>query len=100
MENHLLEGTAEELAPYLAQHPDSRYRLIELIEGEEPAGSEPASPALDDKAKAALALLDSWIAEGKAADETTRREADREVEDFKRNMNANRAATGERPVYP
>lgn len=92
------EGTPRELASYLAQHPDRRFRLIELAE-EEPA-SEPSSPALEEKAKAALALLDAWIAEGKAADEKARREADREVEEFKRNMNANRAATGERPVYP
>ena len=57
------------------------------------------SAYLDDKAKVAIAMLDSWIAEGQAADEATRLEAERELEDFKRNMNANRVATGERLVY-
>ena len=94
------EGTPRELAPYLAKHPDHRFRLIGLDEDEEESPSEPSAPALVDKAKSALALLDTWIAEGQAADEKTRIEADREVEEFKRNMNANRAATGERPVYP
>ena len=59
-----------------------------------------SAPALDAKAKAALALLDSWIAEGEAADEQTRQEATQEVEEFKRNMNANRATTEERLIYP
>ena len=58
------------------------------------------TPALDDKARAAIAFLDARIAEGIAADADTRRQADEEVEEFKRNMNANRAATGERLVYP
>lgn len=96
---HIYEGTPQELVPYLAQRQKGRFRLIELEEDEGPAQEQP-NPVLDDKAKAPLALLASWIAEGKAADEKTRLEADREVEEFKRNMNANRAATGESPVYP
>ncbi len=98
MAQHVYEGTPQELAPYLAQHPDRRFRLTELADEE--STQEPTGPVLDEKAKAAIALLDAWIAEGKAADEQTRLEADREVEEFKRNMNANRAITGERPVYP
>ena|SRR5579863_4432957 len=100
MTQHIHEGTPGELAPYLAQHPDRRFRLIELADEEEDLTPDQPVPALDKKAQAALALLDAWIAEGKAADEKMRIEADREVEEFKRNMNANRAATGERPVYP
>jgi len=94
------EGTPRELAPYLARHPDRRFRLIELAEDEEETAQEQSGPVQSEKAKAAIALLDSWIAEGETADEKTRREADREVEEFKRNMNSNRAAAGERLVYP
>ncbi len=96
----IYEGTPQELAPYLAQHPDRRYRLIELGEENSTSSQERNSPLLDDKSRAALALLDAWIAEGESADEQTRLEADREVEEFKRNMNANRATLGERLVYP
>jgi hypothetical protein len=93
------EGTPQELAPYLVQHLDRRFRLIELTEGEEEAAPEQSASVLDEKAKAAIALLDVWIAEGKAADAEIRQEADLEVEEFKRSMNANRAATSERPAY-
>lgn len=96
----IYEGTPQELAPYLAERPDRRFRLIELTEGEEDTIQEQPASILDEKAKAAIALLDAWIAEGKAADAATRQEAERELEEFKRNMNANRAATGERLVYP
>ncbi len=74
------EGTAQELAPYLAQHPDRRFRLIEVTKAEEKAAMAQLAPALDDRARAAIALLDGWIAEGKAADEQTRMEAIQEVE--------------------
>lgn len=61
----------------------------------------PEEPApLDAKTAAAIAQLDQWIAEGLAADPETRRQADQEVEELKRNLNANRAATGERLVFP
>lgn len=66
-----------------------------------PAAVEPPSaPVIDAKAAAAIAFLDTRIAEGIAADPETRRLADEELEEFKRNMNANRAAAGERLVYP
>lgn len=94
MTQHIHEGTPQELAPYLAQHPDRKFRLIELAEGEGQSVPEPSTPVLDEKAKAAIVLLDAWIAEGKAANEKNRLEADQEVEEFQRNLNANRAATG------
>ena len=69
------------------------------IDAEQEQAAAPA-PVLDEKAKAAIALLDSWIAEGMNADPETKRQAEEELAEFKRNMNANRAATGERLVYP
>jgi hypothetical protein len=78
-------------------------RLIDAQVATTPAPPAPATlakPPLDPEQEAAIALLDSWIAEGLAADPQTRRQAEEELEEFKRNMNANRAATGERLVYP
>jgi hypothetical protein len=65
----------------------------------------PASPpdssssTISEKNKAAIAMLQSWIAEGLTADPEEVRQAEAEVEELKRNLNANRAATGERPVF-
>ena len=96
MAQQIIEGTPKELAHYFAQYPNRRFRVIEIPE----EAVKTAAPILDEKAKAAIALLDAWIAEGKNAGEDARQTAEREVEEFKRNMNANRAATGERLVYP
>lgn len=95
----IIDGTPDELADYLARHPDRKFRLIEIAEPEA-SGVTLTGAALNYKAKTAIALLDKWIAEGKAAGEETRREADREVEELKRNLTANRAATGEKLVFP
>ena len=62
--HHVIEGTPQELAPYLAQRPNGKFRLIEL---DETATPEPSAPVLSEKSKAAIALLDTWIAEGLAA---------------------------------
>ena len=67
MEQRIYEGTPQELAPFLAKNPNRRYRLIELSDDERQLEPQ-ASPPLDDKAKAAIALLDSWIAEGHRID--------------------------------
>ena len=61
---------------------------------------EEAKPVIDTEREAAIALLDSWIAEGMVADPETKRQAEEELAEFKRNMNVNRAATGDHPVYP
>ncbi len=41
---------------------------------------------LDSRAKAALNLLESWIAEGETADENAKLEADAEVAEFKKKL--------------
>ncbi len=46
-----------------------------------------------------IALLESWIAQA-PTDPDEIREAEEDLREFKRNMNANRAATGERIPYP
>ncbi len=58
-------------------------------------GTELIAPRMNAKRVAAIALLDTWIAEGIHADAETKQQADQEVEELKRNLNANRAGTGE-----
>jgi hypothetical protein len=67
-----------------------------------PAPTAPVkpAPALTAEQEAAIALLTSYL-EAKATDDLEEiRQAEQQLEEFKRNMNANRAATGERLVYP
>ena len=49
---------------------------------------------------AAIALLQSWLENERTDDPEEIRKAEEELEEFKRNMNANRAATGERLLFP
>ncbi len=50
-------------------------------------------------AKAIAALFAEWAEEDAAMTPEEREQASREAEEFQRNMNANRAATGEEPLY-
>ena len=52
------------------------------------------------KNAAAIALLRGWRSEEATTDPETIRQAEAELEELKRGLNANRAATGERPVFP
>lgn len=45
------------------------------------------------------ALVEAWEAEDATDDPAEIEAAERELAEFKANMNANRAATGERPVF-
>jgi hypothetical protein len=92
---HTYEGSPRELSQLLAQRPNGRFRLIEL--GDDITDDEAALP--DPKNAASIALLKSWIAQAPTDPEEIRR-AERELADFKRNMNANRATAGERLPYP
>jgi hypothetical protein len=58
------------------------------------------TPTLDAKQLAAIALLNSYLETEATDDPEEIRKAEEELEEFKRNMNANRAATGERLVFP
>src|SRR5579862_4973508 len=69
-------------------------QLIDAQLPEAPQESETA-PHLDAKTLAAIAMLDAWIEEGKKASPEERRLAEEELAELKRNMNANREATGE-----
>ncbi len=57
-------------------------------------------PEIDAKNAAAIAMLQSWIDEDATDDPEAIRQAEEELEELKRNLNANRAATGERLVFP
>jgi hypothetical protein len=73
-----------------------------LIDAQLPAVATNAETVreVDAKSAAAIALLDSWITEGANADEDTKRQAERELEELKEQLNANRAELGERRVFP
>jgi hypothetical protein len=101
MTQHIHEGTPQELAPYLAQRPQGRFRLIDLEEDAAPISTpDEAKPVIDAENAAAIALLQSWREQDATNDPEEIRQAEEELAEFKRNMNANRAATGERSVYP
>jgi len=55
--------------------------------------------SVDPANDASIALLQSWIAQAPTDPEGIR-EAEEDLLEFKRNMNANRATTGERLPYP
>ena len=95
------EGTPQELAPYLAQRPHRRFRLIELeAEDELTSAPDEAKPVIDAKNAAAIAYLDRRLKEEATDDPEEIRKSEEEYEELKRNLNANRAATGERLVFP
>src|SRR5690349_19275073 len=101
MAQRIYEGTPGELAPYLAQHPDRKFRLTDLEADEEAiAAPNVAKPAIDAENAAAIALLKSWRERDSTDDPNEIRQAEEDLAEFKRNMNSNRAATGERLVYP
>lgn len=58
------------------------------------------APVPDAENLAAIALLRSWLEEDATDDPEEIRKAEQELEEFRHNMNANRAAAGERLVYP
>ena len=57
-------------------------------------------PIIDAKNAAAIAMLQSWLEEDATDDPEQIRQAEIDLEELKRNLNANRAATGERLVFP
>ena len=65
-----------------------------------PEESEKPTAVIDDRSKAAIALLQSWMEQDATDDPAEIRKAEQDLEELKRNLNANRAATGERPVFP
>jgi hypothetical protein len=60
---------------------------------------EPKEVVVDEENARAIAQLQTWLDEGARATDEERAEAEAELAEFKRNMNANRALTGDHPVY-
>ncbi len=67
---------------------------------DERALSEGVPATIDARTAAAIAYLDRRIAEASAATPEENRKAQEEYEELKRNLNANRAATDDHPVFP
>ena len=57
-----------------------------------------SAPVVDAENAAAIAMFNQWIADEATDDPEEIRKADEEVAELRRNLNANRAATGERLV--
>jgi hypothetical protein len=69
----------------------------------QPSTVEPASappPPVGSVDTATLELLAAWKAEDATSDPEKLRQADQEIDEFKKAMNANRAAVGARPLFP
>ena len=70
---------------------------------EESAATAPAPPYaqdVDSKQDATITLLQSWIAEDATDDPEEIRQAEAELTEFKRNMNAPRREAGARLLFP
>ena len=103
-----LDLTPDEGARLLAAAGVTGIDLLAAIRDPEhhpakPAPSLPspsATPAnsVDPENAAAIALLRQWMEDDASDDPEEIRKADAEVEELRRNLNANRAATGERLV--
>ena len=100
-QHNIYEGTAQELARFLAQSPTRRFRLIEMDEDEESTSvPNTAKSVIDAENAAAIALLKSWREQEATDDPEEISKAEEDLAEFKRRMNANRTETGERLVYP
>ena len=92
IENRLQQEAAREgLSP-----GELARRLIEI--GLPEASSRTVSTSPPAKSRTAQ-LLEQWRAEDATDDPALLEAAERELEEFKANLNANRAATGERPPF-
>ncbi len=70
-----------------------------LVQEHLPPVPTDAAPVIDEKKAAAIALLESWLAEAPTDPEEIRQaEADRN--EFLQNLNRNRVESGERPLFP
>ena len=65
-----------------------------------PVSEPPPPPPMGSVDTATLELLATWKAEDATTDPEKIREADEEIAEFKKAMNANRAATGARLLFP
>jgi hypothetical protein len=75
---------------------DVARRVIE----ERASAAAPTAPTVAAENAAAIAYLDRKLKEDATDDPEEIRRAEQEFEELKRNLNANRAATGERLVFP
>lgn len=93
-----LEGTWEELKRHEGELAGRRFRLVPLLEAGE--GAAQAAPLADPENAASIALLQTWLAEDATDDPDELAAAERELEEFKRGINAERERAGAGRVYP
>ena len=94
----LLLALPEE-ARHLPLHPGDKIEVqFEMPLPQAPEIEE--SKLVDPKAAASIALLKSWLEEDATDDPDELRQAQEELDEFKRNMNAPRKEAGARLLYP
>lgn len=76
---------------YVQSILDERAGSVELSE---------ETPTISAKNAAAIAMLKKWREEDATDDPELIRQAEEELEELKRNLNANRAAVGDRLAFP
>ncbi len=86
------------MACHVEVHTRSRVKNEEATP--ETDASEAPKSSIDAENAAAIALLRSWREQDATDDPEEIRKAEQELEEFKRNINANRAATDDRPISP
>ena len=97
-ESQVLEGTWEEVQLRAAEF---KGRHVKLIVSDEPApvSQESSVPPLDPKATAAILFLQEKMKRALTDPEEIRK-AEAELDELHRNLDANRRAAGERPLFP
>ena len=73
--------------------------IKKLVKENLPPVPPPAAPVIDAENAAAIALLQSWIAEAPTDPEEIRQAAT-ERDEFMQNLNKNRIESGERSLFP
>lgn len=97
-----IDFTPQEEARFRAfarqKHTDPATLAKKLLTQPLPPGY-PVIPVVDEENSAAIALLDTWLEQEATSDPEEIRKAESDLAEFKRNINANRAETGERQIY-
>jgi len=97
--NVSLEFSPEEAAA-LTRHAQAQGKDVEAVLHGLVAQIAPSpKPELNERQRAAIVLMQQWREEDKTDDPEELEERDRELEEFKANMNRWRAEEGRLPVY-
>jgi hypothetical protein len=90
----------------------ARFRAFAIQRGTDPAAlakqllteslppAQSAGSTTDDENAAAIAMLNSWLADDATDDPEELRQAEADLNELLQNLNKNRTDSGERPLFP